>query len=68
MKGHNVFACSRLSKKPKCGKCGGGHKTKNYGLECSYCFSLEHIALLEKEWNLGLAIANYLEVMMKKSL
>ncbi len=43
MMGHNASSCLKLSKKPKCGKCEGGHKTENCGLKCSYCFKLGHV-------------------------
>jgi len=28
---------------PKCDKCGGGHKAKNYGIRCSFCNGLVHL-------------------------
>ncbi len=40
MVGHGAFTCSKLSNRSKCGKCGGGHRTENCGLKCSYCFGL----------------------------
>jgi hypothetical protein len=43
MMGHNASSCSKLSEKPKCGKCRGGHKIENRRLKCSYCFKLGHI-------------------------
>ncbi len=29
--------------KPKCQKCGGLHKTKNYGLRCTFCNGMGHV-------------------------
>jgi len=28
MVGHSAYMCSKLYDRPKCGKCGRGHKTK----------------------------------------
>lgn len=28
--------------RPKCAKCGVGHKTENYGLKCFFCSNMEH--------------------------
>jgi hypothetical protein len=41
---HTTSACLKLAnRRPKCGKCRGGHKTDNCGLKCSFCFRLGHI-------------------------
>ncbi len=42
MVGHGAFACSKLSDRPECDACERGHRTKNCGLKCSYCFGLGH--------------------------
>lgn len=36
MVGHGAFACSKFFDKPKCDKCGRGHRTEKCGLKCSY--------------------------------
>jgi hypothetical protein len=67
MVGHGVSSCSKLSRKPecgKCGKCGGGDKIENCGFKCSYCFGLGHTK--ERCWKKNgkgfTTITNYLEV------
>jgi hypothetical protein len=66
MVGHGVFSCSKLSKKPECGKCGGGDKIENYGFKCSYCFGLGHIkeCCWKKNGKCLIAITNYLEILV----
>jgi hypothetical protein len=40
---HTTSACPKLvDTRPKCAKCGGGHKTDNCGLKCSFYFGLRH--------------------------
>jgi hypothetical protein len=42
-KEHITFACPKFTDlRPKLAKCGGGHKTKNCGLKCSFCSGMEH--------------------------
>jgi len=42
-KEHIAFACPKLANlRPKCAKCGGGHKTKNCGLKHYFCSSMGH--------------------------
>jgi hypothetical protein len=42
-KEHLASTCPKLTyTRPKCTKCGGGHKTNNFGLKCSFYFGLEH--------------------------
>ncbi len=66
MVGHSAYMCSKLSDRPKCGKCGKGHKTKNYGLKCFYCFGLGHIE--ERCWKKNgrrlVVVAYYFEVLI----
>jgi hypothetical protein len=41
---HTASACPKLVYlRPKCAKCGGGHKIKNCNLKCSFCSSMGHI-------------------------
>jgi hypothetical protein len=53
--------------RPKCGKCGGGHKVENYGIRCSFCNGLRYSEdrcwkkKYTKPFN---SIANYLEVLV----
>jgi hypothetical protein len=66
MVSHGVFACSKLFDRLKCDKCEGGHRIKNCGLKCSYCFGLKHMkkCCWKKNGN-GLATsANHLEVLI----
>jgi hypothetical protein len=64
--GHNVFSCSKLSEKPKCGKCRRGHKMGNCGPKCSYCLGLSHIkeCCWKKNGKGPLATTNYLKVLI----
>ncbi len=66
MVGHNAYMCSKLYDRPKHGKCGRGHKTKNYRLKCSYYFGLGHTK--EQCWKKNgrrlVVVANYLEVLI----
>jgi hypothetical protein len=56
----------KLSKKPKCGKCGRGHEIENCGFKCSYCFGSSHIEehCWKKNGKGPIAITNYLEVLV----
>jgi hypothetical protein len=52
---------------PKCGKCGGGHKTKNCGIRCSFCNGLGHskdCCWKKKDIIPFDSIANYLKVLV----
>jgi hypothetical protein len=64
---HTASACLKLADtRPKCAKWGGGHKTDNCGLKCSFCFRLVHME--ERCWKKTtkglLAITNFLEVLV----
>jgi hypothetical protein len=53
--------------RPKCDKCGGGHRGKNYGIRCSLCNGLGHLedrCWKKKNNKLSNSIANYLEVLV----
>jgi hypothetical protein len=40
---HTISTCPKFTNtKPKCAKCGGGHKTDNCGLKCFFCLELGH--------------------------
>jgi len=40
---HIALACLKLTDtRPKCANCGGGHKTDNCGLKCSFYLGLGH--------------------------
>jgi len=42
-KEHVALTCPKLiNTRPKCAKCGDGHKIDNCGLKCSFCFGLGH--------------------------
>jgi hypothetical protein len=63
--GPQCFSILKTLQETKCGKCKGGHKTKNYGLKCSYYFGLGHTE--ERCWKNGKglpATTNYLEVLV----
>jgi hypothetical protein len=66
MVGHSAPMCLKLFNRPKCDKCGRGHKIENGGVKCSYNFGLRHIE--EQCWKKNgrgpTAIANYLEVLV----
>jgi len=41
---HTTLACLKLADtRPKCAKCGGGHKIDNCVLKCFFCFGLGHM-------------------------
>jgi hypothetical protein len=66
-KEHTTITCPKLANtRPKCAKCGGGHKTNNCGLKCSFYFGLRHME--ERCWKKstkGLpATTNFLEVLV----
>jgi hypothetical protein len=40
---HVATSCLRqIEPRPKCAKCGMPHRTKNYGIKCSFCSGLGH--------------------------
>jgi hypothetical protein len=52
---------------PKCGKCGGGHRAKNYGIRCSFCNGLGHLedcCWKKKVIKPSNTTTNYLEVLV----
>ncbi len=66
-KEHTSLVCHKLvDTRPKCAKCGGGHKTKNCGLKCSFSLGLRHTK--ERCWKKfakGLpALTNFLEFLV----
>ncbi len=47
---HIIMACPKHNDMwPKCGKCGEGHRAKNYGKRCSFCNGLGHLE--DRCWN-----------------
>jgi len=43
-KEHTTSACPKLvDTRPKCAKCRSGHKTKIFGLKCSFSFGLRYM-------------------------
>jgi hypothetical protein len=64
---HTTSACPKLADiRPKCAKCGGGHKIDNCVLKCSFCLGLWHTE--DRCWKKtakGLpAITSFLEVLV----
>jgi hypothetical protein len=64
---HTASTCPKLADtRPKCAKCGGGHKTDNCGLKCAFCLGLGHTD--ERCWKISakglLATTNFLEVLV----
>ncbi len=40
---HIAFACPKFTDfLPRCAKCGGGHKTDDYGFKCYFCLGMGH--------------------------
>jgi hypothetical protein len=40
---HTIVACPKHNDmRPKCGKCGGGHRVENCGIRCSFYNGLGH--------------------------
>ncbi len=66
MVGHSASMCLKLFNRPKCNKCGRGHKIEDCRVKCYYNFGLGHIE--EQCWKKNgrgpAAIANYLEVLV----
>jgi hypothetical protein len=53
--------------RPKCGKCGRGHRVENCGIRCSFCNGLGHSKdryWKKKNIKQSNSIANYLEVLV----
>jgi hypothetical protein len=66
-KEHMALVCLKLINiKPKCTKCGRGHKIKNCSLTCSFCFGLGHTKdQCWKKFVKGLTTTtNFLEVLV----
>ncbi len=64
---HMASTCPKLANiRPKCAKCGGGHKTDNCGLKCSFYFNLGHTeGQCWKKFAKGLsATMNFLEILV----
>ncbi len=65
---HTIMACPKHNDmKPKCGKCGGGHKAENCGIRCSFCNGLGHLKDLcwrKKDIKPSNSTINYLEVLV----
>ncbi len=66
-KEHIASTCPKfVDTRPKCAKCGSGHKTDNCGLKCSFYFRLKHTK--DRCWKKsakGLcATINFLEVLV----
>jgi hypothetical protein len=64
---HTASTCPKFADtRPKCAKCGGGHKIDNCGLKCFFCLGLGHTK--ERCWKKttkGLhAPTNFLEVLV----
>jgi hypothetical protein len=55
-----------MDTRPKCAKCGSGHKTNNCGLKYSFCFGLGHMEdRCWKKSTKGLpTTTNFLEVLV----
>jgi hypothetical protein len=52
---------------PKCKKCGGGHRAKNYGIRCSFYNGMGHsedLCWRKKDIKPSNSTANYLEVLV----
>lgn len=39
---HHLCIPKLTNLRPKCAKCGVGHKTENYGLKCFFCSNMGH--------------------------
>jgi len=53
--------------RPKCNKCGGGHKVENYDIRCSFYNGLGHLnnqCWKKKNTELPNSTPNYLEVLV----
>jgi hypothetical protein len=62
------MACPKHNdKRPKCGKCGGGHRVENCGIRCSFCNGLRHskdYRWKKKDTKHSNSTTNYLEVLV----
>ncbi len=64
---HITYACFKLiDLRPRCAKCGGGHKTYNCGLKCSFCLGMGHTKdrCSKKNGKGPPACANFLKMLM----
>jgi hypothetical protein len=60
-KEHMASTCPKLiNTRPKCAKCGGGHKTDNFGLKCSFVL----VWGIRKTTKKPIAITNFLEILI----
>jgi hypothetical protein len=62
-----VSTCPKLvNLRPKCVKCGEGHKIKNYGLKLSFCLGMGHTKdkCWEKNGEGPSTFMNFLEVLV----
>jgi hypothetical protein len=64
---YTTLACPKFADtRPKCAKCGGGHKIDNCGLKCYFCFVLGHTE--ERCWKKSIkslpVTTNFLEVLV----
>jgi hypothetical protein len=66
-KEHTTSTCLKLvNTRPKCAKCGSGHKTDNCGLKCSFYFGLRHTKdrCWKKPAKVLFATTNFLEILV----
>jgi len=67
-KDHTAVACQKHNDmRPKCSKCGGGHRVENYGIRCSFCNGMGHSkdrCWRKKDTKPSNSTANYLEVLV----
>jgi hypothetical protein len=53
--------------RPKCSKCGGGHRAENCGIRCSFCNGIRHLedhCWRKKDTKPSNSTTNYLEVLV----
>ncbi len=67
LKEHIASTCHRFTNlRQRCAKCGGGHKTNNCILKCSFCLSMGHTK--NRHWKKNgkgpSAFANFLEMLV----
>jgi len=67
-KDHIAMACPKHNDmRPKCNKCGGGHRAENYGIRCSFYSGMGHskdCCWKKKNTKPFNSTANYLEVLV----
>ncbi len=65
---HTAMVCPKHNDmRPKCGKCGEGHRAENYGIKCSLCNGLGHLEdryWKKKDTKPSNSTTNYLEVLV----